>query len=193
MRHVGSIVLSLVLTPLVYVLYGIGGTKWFAGIRPGSSKDYFALAVGLAALLAAGIAYALLTLLRLSPLGPVLAGFALVGVSLWAALDRNSFTATMPRDIAGVQGAGWVAGPVTFLLAIPLIATIVSPRRWRRYANAPATVAGVGTPVQSGYGDPYSAQPSSAPPSYSSSGYGPPSYPSSNDPNAYDPEATRRL
>ena len=141
MRHLGSIVLSMLLVPIVYVLTGIGLVDWSVA-ESGSSLDYPRLAVALVTLLGAGLAYAVLVLARLSPLGLILAGLALFGVSMWETLANDSFQHTMPRSILGVDQAGWAtAGPVSALLALPLIATVISPRRWRRWANPPAAVA----------------------------------------------------
>jgi hypothetical protein len=162
MRHLGSIVLSMLLVPIVYVLTGIGLVDWSVA-ESGSSLNYGRLAVALMALLVAGLAYATLVLARLSPLGLILAGLALFGVSLWETFANDSFVHTMPRSILGVDQAGWaVAGPVGALLALPLVATVISPRRWRRWANPPAAVAPTPAyaPPPAGYpGLPPAAQP----------------------------------
>jgi hypothetical protein len=156
MRHLGSIVLSLVLAPIIYVLVGVGFVELTAG---GSgtltSTDYAKLAIGGLALIVAGLLFALLTMSRLSPLGPVLAGLSLLVIQVWALVAQESFLRTMPRSMLGVQGS--VAIPagigVALLLAVPLLATIVSPRRWRRSAQ-PAAPAPYGAAAQ-----PYGYQP----------------------------------
>src|SRR5206468_166212 len=65
--------------------------------------------------------------------------------------------------------------PVGALLAVPLVATIVSPRRWRRWGNRPATVDAYtpGPSAGAAFGSP-SAPAYQAPPQYSPA----PSYPS---------------
>jgi hypothetical protein len=221
MRHLGSIALSFLLCAAIYVLTGIGSVKWTEAVAFAPVK-YLPLGVALAALIATGLLYSVLLLTRLSPMGPALAGLSLFGVFMWATVASESFTSTVPRGVAGVDPAGWAgAGPIAAVLAVPLIATIVSPRRWRRHSSTSAGATPgfetpspyTSTPAYSGgqgdssYGstpgqqDPSHADPFSAPPAYPAypPPYIPPSYTpraqgtGSNDPNAFDPEATRRL
>ena len=145
MRHLGSIVLSLLLAPIIYALTGIGMVKMSGVPRHPSASDYVTLSIGLAALIGAGLVYSVLVLTRLSPLGPVLAGLGFLAMTGWYLVNRGSFTRTISSDALGVRGAAWApAGAVTVLLAVPLLVTIVSPRRWRRWANPPAAVAAPG-------------------------------------------------
>jgi hypothetical protein len=182
MRHLGSIVLSLLLAPIVYALTGIGLVKMSEIPRHLSTGDIDTVSIALAALMAAGLVYAVLVMARLSPLGPMLAGLGFLAMTAWYIGNRASFTRTIPSDALGVRGAAWApAGTVMALLAVPLLVTIVSPRRWRRWANPPAAVAapGYSPPVgpgdEPGYaGTPYPGAPSYAP-SYSPS----PAYPGS--------------
>src|SRR5438552_4328387 len=142
MRHLGSIVLSLVIAPVVYLLGGIGLVKMASSMTESGASKYGSLAVALAALLVAGLLYTVLVLARLSPLGPVLAGIALFSVTMWAVVNTDSFAKAMPRSVLGVSGALLApAGGLAALLAVPLIAMIASPRRWRKFANPPAAVA----------------------------------------------------
>jgi hypothetical protein len=186
MRHLGSTLLALLLTPIIYALLGIGVAKWPSTVHAGTPRHYYAtLGIPLAAIITAGLAYAVLLLVRLSPFGPVHAGLALLGISMWATLQHSSFIHLVPRDLGRVQGAGWIAGPMTAMLAVPLISTIFSPRRWRRYADSSDEVGGFSTA---------SSYPST--PTYAGAdltGYG--AYPSSSldDPNAFDAGATHRL
>jgi hypothetical protein len=144
MRHLGSIVLSLLLAPIVYALVGIGLTK-MSVVHRDASTDYLAASIGVAALLGAGLVYAVLVMARLSPLGPVLVGLGYLAVTGWLIASPSSFTRTIPVDALGVRGAAWApAGAVTALLAAPLLVTVASPRRWRRWANPPAAVAAPG-------------------------------------------------
>jgi hypothetical protein len=143
MRHLGSIVLSLLLAPIVYVLTGVGMVKSLEAVSADSTRTrYSALAVALVAIAVAGLLYSVLTLVRLSPLGPVLAGLALFTVTVWAVVSTSSFQNAVPHSVFGVRGAVTVpAAGVAALLAVPLLATIVSPRRWRRHDYTPAAVA----------------------------------------------------
>jgi hypothetical protein len=178
MRHLGSIVLSLLLAPIIYALTGIGLVKMSGVPRHLSTSDYATLSIGLAALVGAGLVYSVLVMTRLSPLGPVLAGLGFLAMTGWYVGNRGSFTRTISSDALGVRGAAWApAGAVTVLLAVPLLVTIVSPRRWRRWANPPAAVAAPGyTPL--GDEPNYPGAPAYSPaysPSYSPS----PAYPGS--------------
>lgn len=185
MRHLGSVFLSLLLVPVSYVSLGVGMSYWQQHLVTG--EEYTdKLTVALVAFAVAGLAYSVLVLARLSPLGLVLGGLALAGVSGWALLATDVFEETVPRDIAGVNGAGWAASPLTLVLAVPLLATIASPRRWRRWANPPAALVAPGNAAAPAYptAADYTAvpvyepvAPSAFPPESSAGGYQPPPLP----------------
>src|SRR5438874_2721190 len=88
MRHLGSILLSLVLAAGVYVLVGIGSVRLGVALAI-TGHDYTNEAIGAAALLAAGALYAAMVLPRLSPLGPLLAALAFLGVEVYALVARG--------------------------------------------------------------------------------------------------------
>jgi len=187
MRHLGSLVLCLVVGGIFYVLAGISGSKWVEAESTSGADRYGAFAISLAAALVAGGLYGLLVLARLSPIGTVLAGLLFLGIGLWSFFSLSSFTDVVPHDILGVKNAGLgAAGPLSLLVAMPLLLTLFSPRRWRRWGSAPAAVApapGYTPPPVA----PNSYQSPSAPsgyqspsaPSYGSPSYGSPSYSSS--------------
>lgn len=134
MRHLWSLLLALVLTPLIYVAAGV------SAVRLGEARGLSATAgIGLGAALVAGILYALLVMTRLSPVGPFIGGLALLGVTLWKLLDRTGLEALLPPDFWTEKGALYrPLGMGTALLAAPLLITVFSPRRWRRNANPAA-------------------------------------------------------
>lgn len=138
MRHLGSLLLALVLAPATWVLTGVGVSKFAEG-RAESAELGMDLSIGLAAMLGAGLCYAVLLLPRLSPLGPVLAGLAFLGMVGWRVLDLPGFTRYVPEDVVNVDSAlrlpaeGYAA-----LLAVPLLALLFSARRWRRHEYPPA-------------------------------------------------------
>src|SRR5947209_18537814 len=96
MRHLGSIILALILAPVSYVLLALGEAKFGVGLVGfavrSSSAALGTLVVAMLVLLVAGLLYALLLLLRLSPVGLVLAGLLLLGAQLWATFDLHGFT-----------------------------------------------------------------------------------------------------
>jgi hypothetical protein len=188
MRHVWSLLLALVLTPLIYMSAGISAVKL------GDAKELgLAALVGLLAAFAAGGLYALLVMSRLSPVGPVVAGLIYLGVTLWAVLDRDGFASLVPADLFGQQNVLHVpVGMGTALLAGPLILTVFSSRRWRGSdqpprANEPAT----------NFGGPTTSAPATTPavaavesattafdtPTYPPTSYPPPTY----EPPVYTP------
>src|SRR5437763_14051075 len=134
MRHLGSIVMSLVLAAGVYVLVGIGAGRLSGALITDEVRhDYASQAIGAVALLAAGALFLLLVLPRISPLGPLLAGLVYVGLQAWEILAPAKFGETFRPTLLGVHGA--LSIPVVFgiplLLAVPLLGTVLSPQRWR--------------------------------------------------------------
>jgi hypothetical protein len=151
MRHLGSLVLSVVLGPVIWLLTGLGLAEYAQG-RTDFGELRGETAVGVLLLLLAGALYTVLVSARLSPVGPAIVGVAFLGLALWNTVDRSSFFEALPRDLLG-QGfaAGFPAEGFAFVLAGPLLATVVSPRRWRRL-DRPAAVVGYGQ--QPGYAAP---------------------------------------
>jgi hypothetical protein len=160
MRHVLSVVLGIVLAPLIYIAAGIAAVK-FTESRTGDSLNLAPTAIALGAALAAGGLYALLVMARLSPVGPVLAGVLYLGVTIWALVSPSSFTDVVPGDLFSIEGALHIpVGMGTVILAVPLLVTIFSPRRWRRFATPGAMVSSYSAAPT------YGAAPGSAAPTY---------------------------
>jgi hypothetical protein len=199
MRHLGSIVLSLLFAPVIYVLSGVGVVQMSEAQRDLVNVRPVPAVIGSAAFVIAGLLYAVLVMTRLSPLGPVLAGLGYAALSVWAVGDHPSFLHTVPGDVPGVHEAARLpAGTITTLLAVPLLATIVSPRRWRRWGGRPAAVATTGDTLVGYPESPYpgarayqwdstnSTMPLPPPPAAA-----PPTWPTWEE--SGDPEGTRRL
>jgi hypothetical protein len=132
MRHLGSLALTIVLAPIVCLLIGFGQGKLSVGFAPDHTK-WSTVAVALAALLGAGVCYALLTLTRLSPIGPVLAGAVYIGVSVVAMAKRGTIYHDLDHSVLGVHHATLlpITSGVLIFAALPLLATMFSGRRWR--------------------------------------------------------------
>nr|MDT0657860.1 hypothetical protein [Micromonospora sp. DSM 115978] len=167
MRHLGSLLLSALLAPVIWLLTGYGLNEYLQNrARSGELRWELALAAG--ALLVAGAGYALLLLPRLSPVGPVLAGLAFLAMVGWSAFDPAGLYRVGPDEILGITNPlPYPAEGYAALLAVPLLATIFSPRRWRRYDRVPALYAG--QPL-------YHAEPAGLPPDTASYAY-PPGHP----------------
>lgn len=151
MRHIGSFLLALVFAPAVFLLTGTGlsafQTMWVAG---GAASAVLDATVALGALLLAGALYAVLTMVRLSPVGPFLAGLGLLGMSVWAAAHTASYEDTFAMLDVHMGGAVGQSG-LGVVLAVPLLATVASPRRWRKHERlADETVALAAYPLQQG-------------------------------------------
>jgi len=179
MRHLGSLVLSLVLAPLIWVLTGIGLVDFSAHLSSGDSLGTDGL-LGLTALTGAGVLLAVLLLSRLSPLGVGLAGLVFIGMCLWAALDASSLIDTMPESVLGRAGALTIpAGGPGLLMGVPLVLTVLVPRRWRKHDHVTALYAA--TPGAPPPGTPYGQPPYGGP--QPTPGFGP--YPTSPGSPAY--------
>lgn len=178
MRHVLSVVLALVLTPLIYVSAAYSAVK-FGEANAQGNIELVPGVLGLLAAFVAGGLYALLVMARLSPVGPVLAGLVYLGLTIWALLDLSGFRGALPADLFGVDDLLHVpVGFGTALLAVPLLATVFSPRRWRRSAE-PAAASFQAAPT-------YPTSPGSAAPVYDTQPSAAPSY----EPSVYTPSAT---
>jgi hypothetical protein len=132
MRHIRSFVLSLVLAPLIWALTGLGLV-----VQDGRAVDLRAdeaRPVGLAALAAAGLLVAVLALGRLSPLGPALAGLGFLSAVAYAPSLR-----LMVLDLPGYLAEALTrpADGYAVVLGVPLLATALSGRRWRRTPYPP--------------------------------------------------------
>jgi len=132
MRHLGSLALTVVLAPIVYLLIGFGQGKLSLGFGPDHTK-WSTVAVAVAALLGAGVCYALLTLTRISPIGPMLAGAAYIAVPLVAMAKRGTIYHDLDHSVLGVHHATLLplTSGVLIFAGLPLIATMFSGRRWR--------------------------------------------------------------
>jgi hypothetical protein len=147
MRHLGSLVLGIVSAPILWVLTGLGWARFNFGLNQGSTGGAL---LGFVVLIAAALLLAALLLPRWSPLGPAAAGGLFMVMALWALIDINSIIELVPRNFLGTEFALTIpVGALSVLIAIPLIATVALPHRWR--GNRPAAALYPGAAGQSGY------------------------------------------
>ncbi|MEU8608780.1 hypothetical protein AB0C29_12355 [Actinoplanes sp. NPDC048791] len=142
MRHLRSILYALVLAPAVWILCGVGFDQDLTG-RARDNGGIESLS-GVLLLVLAGTAYAILLFSPISPLGPLLAGLAFLGVGAWARIAPASYAGVWPENVASdgfnlsTPGYG-----LAVLLAVPLLGTALSARRWRGFE--PPEILFVGT------------------------------------------------
>jgi hypothetical protein len=218
MRHLGSLVLSLLLGSIVWALTGFAAVEYARG-RIDLEGINGSTLLGVLLFIVAGALYTILVSARLSPIGPALVGLLYFGLSLWSMVDRSSFLDVVPRDLFNRDFALAVpAEGLGFLLAVPLLATVLSPRRWRRY-DRPMPAHGPGHGPAHAYGPPggppstpfpgaappgmppgqpgYPPQQQASPwspagvssPGMPSAGSPPPGYPPSSQPGSYPPSS----
>jgi hypothetical protein len=132
MRHLRSILYALVLAPSIWILAGVGFTHDLTS----RGREFFAeeSIAGLLLLIFAGILYAILTFAPVSPAGPALTGAAYLGVTIYAwnspAAYAGLWAPEITKDTFDLSRPGY---GLAALLAIPLLGTALSARRWARY------------------------------------------------------------
>jgi hypothetical protein len=131
-RHLRSILYAAVLAPAVWILCGVGFDQDLTG-RARDNGGVESLS-GVLLLLLAGAAYAILLFSPISPAGPLLAGLTFLGVGAWARLAPTAYAQAWPSNVAkdgfNVSTPGY---GLALLLAVPLICTALSARRWAAY------------------------------------------------------------
>ncbi|OJF10318.1 hypothetical protein [Couchioplanes caeruleus] len=142
MRHLRSILYALVLAPAAWILCGVGFDRDLTGrARDNGAVESFGAVM---LLLLAGAAYGILLFAPISPAGPLLAGLTFLGVGIWSRIAPEAYAGVWP---AGISKDGFdVSTPgygLVVLLAVPLLATSLSARRWAGYE--PPQVVLVGT------------------------------------------------
>ncbi|MFI7598682.1 hypothetical protein [Actinoplanes sp. NPDC049681] len=142
MRHLRSILYALALAPAAWILCGVG----FDQDLTGRARDNGGVesAGGLLLLLLAGAAYAILLFAPISPSGPLVAGMAFLGIGAWARISPSSYASVWPpgvtKDGFNISTPGY---GLAVLLAVPLVCTALSARRWAGYE--PPQVILIGT------------------------------------------------
>ena len=142
MRHLRSILYALVLAPAAWILCGVGFDQDLTGrARDNGGPESVG---GLLLLLLAGAAYAILLFAPISPAGPLLAGLVFLGVGIWARVAPDAYAGVWPADVTkdgfNVSTPGY---GLALLLAVPLLSTALSARRWAGYE--PPQVVFIGT------------------------------------------------
>ncbi len=142
MRHVRSILYALILAPALWILTGVGFNHDLTTRGRGTfAVESFA---GLLLLLLAGAAYGILAFAPISPAGPLLAGVTFLGIACWALAAPAGYAGTFPtsltKDSFDLSRPGY---GLAALLAVPLICTALSARRWEKYEPPVLPIIGV--------------------------------------------------
>lgn len=133
-RHLGSLALSAVGGAMLYVYLGIGALKLEQArllIADGASRGSLDLVIGLGLLLAAGIWLTVLLGVRWSPVGLVLLGAALAALGVLAVAAPDRLEWLLPNTLFGIEGIRSAPPAACLAVAVPLLATVFSQRRWR--------------------------------------------------------------
>ncbi|MDT5035734.1 MAG: hypothetical protein QOE03_919 [Micromonosporaceae bacterium] len=139
MRHLGSLFAALIVAPVAWVLLAYGQIDiqpaWdhretFAAVPPWPEKVAF--------LAAAGLLIGLIASVRISPLGPLVAGIAYTGYGVVALWRRDVFdllpdTWTVQDRTAPLHAP--VLNGTAIVVGVVLLTAVVSVRRWRRWPH----------------------------------------------------------
>jgi len=133
-RHLGSLLVSAVGGVMLYICLGVGSVRLQRAselLADGARRGSLELLLGVALVLVAGLCVALLLTVRWSPLGLALLGIALGAAGGLAVADPRLLARLLPDTVLGVHGIRSAPPVATMLVAVPLLLTVLSARRWR--------------------------------------------------------------
>ncbi|GGM34186.1 hypothetical protein ACFFX1_44765 [Dactylosporangium sucinum] len=183
MRHVGSLIAGMLIAPIAWLLIAIGQQKSTETVAKWVARGAFDsvdLLVPAAYLVGAGLLIGLIATLRISPVGPIVAGLALLGTYVSLFIDPLSTMNSLPDDLdlAGlkVDLRLPIANGTTAVLGFALLVAAASVKRWRAWPQVVALPPGEpGAPVDI-HEYPLGQGPKNAPPVAARPPYGPPSH-----------------
>ncbi len=143
MRHLGSLLAGLLAAPAVWLLIAIGQPRTGSTIAGWADRNTFDTAelIGpIAYLVGAGLVLGLVACLRLSPLGPLLAGLGYTALYVALFIDplRVLDAIPDPLDVGPVEAHPRVpvSNGTLAVLAGCLLVAVFSVKRWRRWPVA---------------------------------------------------------
>ncbi len=152
MRHLGTLIAAIVLAPAAWLLIAFGQTQSVTAFAKAETSGAWPAGDFLTPLLllaGAGLVLGLITSLRFSPLGAVVAGLVYVGSYAAVLIDGKdankllNYTITIANHKADLRTP--VGTGATLLLGAVLLVGVASVGRWRRWpSTAPATVPATG-------------------------------------------------
>jgi hypothetical protein len=158
MRHLGSLLAGLVVAPLVWVLIAAGQPRTaqtFVRWRDLDSVYTGDLLRPLGLLAAAGLLTGLVLALRLSPVGPLVAGVAYLAMYGFAFVDPFRVIDVLPQiNINGYRIDTTVpfTNGTMALIGVALVAAALSRRRWQRWPAAAGAGEAAGAAGAAGAG-----------------------------------------
>jgi hypothetical protein len=145
MRHLWSLIAGVVLAPIVWAAaaYGQAVTaKVGAGGAPTSFESKLLIAA--AAFVGAGLIFGIIGTLRVSPVGPLVAGVAYLGCYAWAIASPSTASDAFNRVTTvgdyEIHYATALTSGLIPVLGAALLMAVFSPGRWRAWP-APEAVS----------------------------------------------------
>ncbi|UWZ35895.1 hypothetical protein Drose_33205 [Dactylosporangium roseum] len=152
MRHVGSLIAGMFIAPIAWLLIAVGqqkSAKTVEGWIERGAFDSVDLLAPAAYLLGAGLLIGLIATLRISPVGPIVAGLALLATYVSLFIDPLSTMSSLPDDLKvgglTVDLRVPIANGTTAVLGLALLIAAASVKRWRTWptvVEVPAEPAG---------------------------------------------------
>ncbi len=147
MRHLWSLLVGVLVAPLAWLVMSIGQVSTGKQFAAQDSTGHFVASDFLPPLLflvGAGLLLGVLACLRISPLGPLVAGVAYLAsyaaLLIWPQRTYDQFAYTFHLSFLDGQGNGDLTTPLTSgiapLLGALLLVAVVSVKRWRRWPVA---------------------------------------------------------
>jgi hypothetical protein len=137
MRHVGSLLAALIIGPAAWILLAYGQTD----LKPAGDDSRWLEKVAFLAV--AGLLVGLIATVRISPLGPVVAGVVYTGYGI-AALWRDDVYDLLPDTLTVDDRHANLHAPVlngtAVVLGVLLLTAIISVRRWQRWPKRPTAI-----------------------------------------------------
>jgi len=150
MRHVWSLIAGVVIAPLAWLLASVGQVGAARSFDLGTVTARH-LAEPLLFLAAAGLVVGLVASLRVSPVGPLVAGLALVAPDIGLLVDprRTHDLLNYTVKVPGLATRGDISLPLTtglsLVVGVLLLVAVAAPGRWRAWPRPVAVPAGSGT------------------------------------------------
>jgi hypothetical protein len=167
MRHLWSLIAGVVLAPIVWAVAAYGQAVTARVSANGAPTSFESkLLIAAAAFVGAGLVFGIIGTLRVSPLGPLVAGVAYLGsyaVAVFAPVTAHDIFERMTKvGDYEVHYATAVTSGLIPVLGAALLMAVFSPGRWRTWP-APAGAEPVGTTPVSPAGTVGEPSPSSFP------------------------------